>query len=361
MQEYTYKFRIYPDEQQKELIAKTHGCVRVVYNHLLEKYKSYGYSSKYDNNNYCNRVLKEELTFLKEVDKFALTNAIYHLDNACKRDMEKISGCPKFKSKRNIQSYQTNYTNNNIEVLDDYIKLPKLKKVKAHTHRKVEGQIVNAVVKRYPSGKYYCMILVRREIEKKPKNGYIASLDMGVKTFVVDNQNNKYDAPKNLIASCQKIAKLQRKLSFKQNDGKNYHKVRIQLAKEHEKCNNIRNDFLQKLSSKLINENQVIIVEDLDVLEMFQRKSITRILGDISISNFIRMLEYKANYYGKKVIKVNKYFPSSQLCSNCGYQNKEVKNLSIRDWICPECGCNHDRDFNACENLLFEGLKYLYN
>lgn len=163
--EYTYSFRIYPNEEQILLIAKTFGCCRFIYNYFLDYSNSNGYSSKYTNNNICNRELKTEYTWLKEVDKFAITNAIYNLDNAYKRYMNKLGNKPRFKKKNNGESYQTNYTNNNIEVLDNYIKLPKLGKVPTKVHRKVEGTIINATIKKYSNNKYKVMILVRKKLK----------------------------------------------------------------------------------------------------------------------------------------------------------------------------------------------------
>lgn len=360
MQEYTYKFRIYPDKEQKIQLAKTFGSSRFVYNYFLERFETIGYKGKYENNNYCNQVLKKKYEWLREVDKFALTNSINHLDAACKRKMDRISEKPRFKKKSSMQSYQTNYTNNNIEILDNYIKLPKLKKVQAKVHRKVEGKIINAVIKKYPSGKYYCMILVKKEIEEKEKNSYITALDMGVKTFAVNPMGVEYIAPKSLMATYGKIKNLQRKLNNKKKQSRNYEKVRKQIARCYEKCENIRNDFLHQLSTKIINEDQVIVLEDLCVVEMFQEKTIAKVLGDLSISKFMTMIEYKAKYYGRKVIKVNRYFPSSQICSNCGYREKEIKDLSIRNWVCRECGTSHNRDINAANNILDEGLKKLF-
>lgn len=166
MMEYTYKFRIYPTEEQKTQLAKTFGCARFIYNYFLDNYNKEGYISKYSKNNKCNQELKKEFIWLKEVDKFALTNSIYNLDNACVRYKKNLGGKPKFKKKNGLQSYQTNYTNNNIEVLDKYIKLPKLGKVFAKVHRKVAGKIINATIKKYSDNKYKVMITVEKEIKK---------------------------------------------------------------------------------------------------------------------------------------------------------------------------------------------------
>lgn len=359
MYEYTYKFRIYPNDKQEKLLAKTFGCSRFVYNKFLEMFNNDGYISKIDKNNYCNRNLKQEYPWLKEVDKFSLTNSIYNLDNACIRFMNKLSGKPKFKNKHSVQSYQTNYTNNNIEVLDKYIKLPKLGKVKAKVHRKVEGTIIKACLKKYPTGKYYVMILVRKEIDEKEKSSYITAIDMGVKTFVTLSDMTSYKAPKALLKNMDKLTKEQRKLANKIIESNNYKKQSRKIAKLYEKCNNIREDFLHKLSTTIINENQVIIVEDLNVKEMFQKKMLSKVLGDVSISKFLNMLEYKAKYYKRQLIKINRYYPSSQLCSICGYRNRRIKDLSIRNWQCPKCHSKHDRDINAANNLLSKGLEYI--
>ena len=357
--EYTYSFRIYPNEEQIVLIAKTFGCCRFIYNYFLDYSNNNGYGSKYTNNNICNRELKTEYPWLKEVDKFAITNAIYNLDNAYKRYMNKLGNKPRFKKKNNGESYQTNYTNNNIEVLDNYIKLPKLGKVPTKVHRKVEGTIINATIKKYSNNKYKVMILVRKKIKKLETNSYIVGIDMGVSNFVHDSSNNIYNAPKELMNTYDKIGRLQKSLSLKMKGSNNYKKIENKINKLYDKCNNVRNDFLHKLSTSIINENQVIVVEDLNVKEMFQNKNIAKVLGDISISKFINMLEYKARWYGRKLIKVGRYYPSSQLCNNCGYQNKKIKDYSIRSWQCPKCDSIHDRDYNAANNILDKGIELL--
>lgn len=357
--EYTYSFRIYPNDEQKTYLAKIFGSCRFIYNHFLSDFNNNGYTSKIDKNNICNRKLKIEYPWLKEVDKFAITNSIYNLDNACKRYMNNLGGKPKFKKKNSIQSYKTNYTNNNIEVLDNSIKLPKLGKIKAKVHRKLEGTIINATIKKYGNNKYKVMILVKREIVKKEKSSYIVGIDMGVSTFMTDNVGNTYDAPKALIKYYDKISKLQKELTSKKKGSNNYIKLQNNINKLYDKCNNIRKDFLHKLSSSIICENQVIVVEDLNVKNMFQTRNIAKVLEDISISKFISMLEYKARWYGRKVIKVNRYFPSSQICNCCNYQNKKLKDYKIRKWNCPNCGTYHDRDINAANNILDKGIELL--
>lgn len=357
--EYTYSFRIYPNDEQKVVLAKTFGSCRFIYNYFLNDFNNNGYVSKITKNNICNRELKTEYPWLREVDKFAITNSIYNLDNACKRNMNKLGGKPKFKKKYGIQSYKTNYTNNNIEVLDKFIKLPKLGLVSARVHRKVEGTIINATIKKYSDNKYKVMILVKREILKKEESSYIVGIDMGVSKFATDNVGNTYESPKALIVNYNKISDLQRQLVLKKKGSNNYIKLQNKINKLYDKCNNIRNDFLQKLSTSIINENQVIVVEDLNVKKMFQTKNIAKVLGNISISKFISMIEYKGRWYGRKVIKVNRYFPSSQLCNCCNYRNKKIKDYSIRQWQCPKCGTYHNRDINAANNILDKGIELI--
>lgn len=252
---YTYKYRIYPNELQKIQLAKTFGSCRFVFNHYLELSKDNNYQSKTKNNNNCNRELKLEYPFLKEVDKFSITNSIYNLDNSFKRFFHKLSNYPKFKSKRNIQSYQTNYTNNNIEVLDNIIKLPKVGKIKAKVHRELIGRIINATVIKYPTNKYYVCVLVEKEIEEKKEVNKIIGIDMGLSSFITDNNGNKIKDPASLSYLEYKLSKEQQKLSLKKKGSNNYHKQRIKVARVHERINNIRNDFLNQISSKIINEN----------------------------------------------------------------------------------------------------------
>ena len=370
-----YKYRIYPNEEQKILIKKTFGCVRFVYNYYLafkiELYETEKKPiSKIDCNNHLNRVLKmdENYSWLKEVDKFALTNSIYNLDSAYQNFFREIKkenkdqGFPRYKSKRsNYHSYKTNFTNNNIEVdfKGNQIKLPKLKWITAKIHREYNGQIKSATLSQDPSGKYYVSILVDTITEALPKTDKKLGIDLGLTAIIADSNGNKIENPKTLYKYERKLAKEQRKLSKKMKGGKNFHKQRIKVARIHEKISNIRKDFLHKQTFNIILENQVIITESLNVKGMVQNKNLSKAISDVSWHEFTRQLEYKADWYGRIYHKIHPFFPSSQLCSNCGYQNHEIKNLNIRGWVCPRCNSQHDRDINASINIRNQGLKEL--
>lgn len=362
-----YKYRIYPTKEQEIQLSKTFGCCRFVFNQMLAKrielYKTEKKSmSKMDCNNYVNQVLKKEFVWLKEVDKFALTNSVYAMDNAYQKFFKEHTGFPKFKSKRNHRySYTTNFTNNNIEA--DFtcsgIKLPKLKWIKAKLHRKFTSNIKSATVSKTPSGKYFVSILVEEEIQQLPKNDNRIGFDLGLKEFLIDTNRSHVNNPKTLYKHQDKLTKLQRELAYKKLGSKNWHKQRVKIAREHERITNIRKDFLHKLSHEIVKENQIIISEDLNVKDMVRNHKLAKSISDVSWSEFTRQIEYKSIWYGRTYHKINRFFPSSQLCSECGYLNKEVKNLSVREWICDECGVIHQRDNNASINILREGLRNL--
>ncbi len=362
-----YKYRIYPNKEQKIQIAKTFGCCRFVYNQTLAYHKD-AYEnekksvSKTDCNNYCNRELKKEYEWLKDVDKFALTNAIYNMDAAYRKFFKEHAGYPKFKSKRdNHKSYTTNYTNENIVV--DFekgrVKLPKLKMVKAKPPREFEGQIKSATISQMPSGKYFVSILVEEEQVELPKVEKSVGIDLGIKDLVITSDGEKIDNLKLIKKYENKLVRQQRKLAHKQKGSKNREKQRIKVAKIYEKIANTRNDYLHKISHKLINENQVIVSEDLSVSNMVKNANLAKSISDCGWSELTRQLQYKADWYGRTYVKIGRFVPSSQICHVCGYKNEETKDLSVRKWTCPQCRTEHDRDINAAINIQNEGLKQI--
>lgn len=364
----TYKFRLYPNKEQEKQISKTFGCCRFVYNNILsyrqEMYEKENKSlSKVDCNNYCNRVLKSKYVWLREVDKFALTNSIYNMDNAYKKFFKENAGYPKYKSKRNnYKSYTTNYTNGNIEVDFDNnkIKLPKLKYVKVKLHRRFNGIIKNVTMSQVPSGKYYISILVDTlDIKKKPILNKKIGIDLGIKDLCITSDGEKYKNPKVLKKYEKKIARLNRSMARKKKGSNNFYKVKHKLAVCYEKISNIRCDYLHKVSHKIISENQVIITEDLQVKNMIKNHKLASSIADVSWYELTRQLAYKAQWYGRTYLKVNTFYASSQLCHKCGYQNSDMKNLQIRKWICPQCNTTHDRDVNAANNILQEGIRIM--
>jgi putative transposase len=331
-------------------------------NHFLAKAKENEYQT-YTKYSKQLTQLKKELKWLKEPDKFSLQNALKDLDRAFKNFFKGKYEFPKFKSKKNPKnSYRTNKFirkrgTTNIEIKDNKIKLPKLGWIKFRKSKEVKGEIINVTVTRTNTDKYFISIAVKEEIEELSKTDKQIGIDLGLKEFAIMSDGEKIANPRVLKQYEKKIARLNRSLARKEKGSNNWYKAKKKLAKIHEKVSNIRLDFLHKVSTKLIEENQFIAVETLKVKNMLKNSKLAKSISDVSWSKFVELLTYKAEWYGRELIKIDTFFPSSQLCSECGYQNKKVKDLSVREWECPKCHSIHDRDINASKNILQQGLQ----
>ena len=357
-----YKYALKPTPEEKLYFNKIFGCTRLLWNLMLADkqayYKTTGkslYTKPSDH--------KKDYPFLKEVDSLALANVWTNLNTAYSRFFSKKSRFPKFKSKKVKQSYTTNNIVNGqystVKIIEQgnkfYLKLPKIKRsVKIVYHRTLpEGAVIrSATISKTKGGRYFVSLLVDTpDVEKLPCIDKKVGIDLGLKEFAVLSDQTIIKNPKFFRKSREKIAKLQRKLSKKESGSHRFEKARRRLTKAYERISNQRNDFLHKLSTKIIRENQTIVLEDLRVSNMLQNHKLALCIQEASWYEFRRMIEYKANWYGRDVVIAPSDYPSSQLCSYCGARSRQTKDLSVRTYICEKCGAHLDRDWNAAVNL----------
>lgn len=367
--ERAYEIRIYPNATQRELIERTFGCCRWIYNRCLEtrkaEYEKTGRSpSVYQLQKLITIWKRTDAPWLAEVDSHALQQAVVNLGRAFDEFFRRCRtggkpGYPRFKSKRNTrQSYRTN---RDIVVPDArHVKLPKLGLVKARVSRPVEGRVLNATVKRVPSGKYFCVLTCTDCSKPDIPEGHIEVLgvDVGIRCLMARSDGNVVANPRSLARSEKKLARAQRRLSRKKKGSRRRARQRIRVARIHEQIANQRKDAIHKATTSIVRESQAVAVEDLNVRGMEKNHHLAKSVADASMSEMIRQLEYKCSWYGRRFVKIGRFYPSSKTCSACGQVNQAVV-LGVETWTCPVCGCRHDRDLNAALNIAREGARLL--
>lgn len=354
-----YKARLYPTNSQQEYFSKCFGCTRKVYNEILSRKLSY-YESTGGSLDITPAALKEEFTYLREVDSAALGREYLEVNKAFNNYYSGRAKRPRFHSKHSDrQSYSTNNQGGNIRFEGNYIKLPKIGLVKVRLSKKVPSNFKTVTVSKTATNKYYISFCYCDWVHTLDKSSNTIGFDLGTDNIITTSNGDKIENSKYWDKYYKQLAFHQERLSRKQKDSKSYEKERLAVARYHEKITNSRNDFLHKLSHRLVSDNQVIVSEDLDIKSMVSKlgsHTTHRNIVNSSWGRFLIMLAYKSDWYGRTYHKIDRYYPSSQLCSNCDYQNKLVKDISIKHWVCPKCGSHHDRDNNAATNIRNRGL-----
>ncbi len=372
----TYRFRLYPNESQKDLIEKTLGCCRQVYNELLslckkEYEKDHNYKiNKYDLIKLLPKY-KEKYPYLKEVDSIALQQSVIHLYTAYINFFRHNSNFPVFKKKKNDYGYITMNINNSIRIIGNEIQIPKIGRVKFVYHRQLPESFKYSTVSVSRIGKYYYVSLSGEEeyldYQEHSKDSLILTnsigLDFSLANLFVSDSKTKSNMPKFYEKSLTKLAKEQRRLSHMEKGSNNYKNQLLRITNLHERISNQRKDYLHKISRYIANKYDYVFVEDLDLKSISERKEEMKLgifVADLAFGTFLNQLKYKLEWLNKKLVKVDRYFPSSQLCSECGYRKTDLL-LKNKTWICPNCGVKHNRDHNAAVNIKKEGMRMISN
>ena len=356
----TYKFRLFPTKEQEVLLNQHFGHSRWVYNYFLNKRKEQYQADKKSDNYYkqaeaLTKLKKEQDTiWLKEVNSQTLQFALRSLDTAFLNFFRGNSQFPKFKSRK----HKNTFTIPQFGVLTDTkISIPKFKEgIKIKLHREVKGKIGKMNITKTATGKYYISIFTEQEVKELPKTNKQVGIDLGLKDFVITSDNKKFKNNRYTKKYAKKLKKAQQHLSRKQKGSNGFEKQKLKVAKIHEKISSCRLDTLHKVSKELVESYDLISVEDLNVKGMIKNHKLSKHISDVSWGTFVTLLQYKCDWYGKEIIKVNRFYPSSKTCNDCGWINQNLK-LSDREWTCKSCGIVHDRDINASRNILKEGLK----
>ena len=369
-----YKFRLYPNSYQKQLLSKTLGCVRLIYNYFLDKCMKSGFIRAFD---MCIEIkeLYADYPFLKEVDSCSLRCAVFNLEAAFKNYFCKRSNYPRFKSKYNKQSYRTTcirstyknreYSNIELDLVNKKVKLPKLGLVDIRGYRnlkEIKGKIINATIEKETTNKYYVSIVVEEKefgISKVTPQS-IVGIDLGIKDLVVTSDGEKYNNPKEGSKREKRLKRLQRKLARQIKGSNNYYKTKERIARIHSKIKNSRKHNTINIVNKLVKEHDIVVSEKLKVQKMTHNHNLAKNILDAGFNNICQMLKWRCMVLGKYYYQVDTYFPSSKKCSHCDNITSKTNDLNIRNWICEECGCENDRDINASINIMFEGLKMYY-
>lgn len=362
---YTYRFRLYPNKEQQILLAKHFGCSRFLYNHFLarrkEEYLTTGRSNNFvrDCKELTELKKEDEHIWLKEVNSQSLQQAIKHLDAAYGNFFEKRAKFPKFKNKHDKQSFRIPQ---NVRLVENKLVIPKfLEGIKCKVHRPVNEEISFATITKNKSGQYHCTLMVEKEVEQHKKTKKEVGIDLGIKTLAVDSDGKEYENIRPLKSLKHKIKRTQRKLSKRRHkttdkQSKRVEKLRRKLARLHQKAKDVRQNHLHQTTKRLIDENQVIYLETLAVKNMMKNHCLAGAIADCGWYELTRQLEYKAAWYGRTIVKIDRFFPSSKTCSECHFIKQDLT-LKDREWDCPECKTHHDRDVNAAKMILLQGKK----